>query len=158
MATTALTVASMLPAPPRPEATFTFPELQVFTRIPPKHHGVASVGGMVVVFDTHSLGREPIIEGAFYVAESQHPPAGMSWEQFLQHESARPASEPRGQLVTRRRVVRTLRCASGQDRWWLVQPSGFSDGPICGWALGHNFVGKVVGIYQPAPLQLREAN
>jgi hypothetical protein len=34
--------------------------------------------------------------------------------------------------------------------------SGFRDGPIHNWAIGHNFVGKVAGIYRPEGLEVRQ--
>lgn len=134
---------------PQEEAT----RLKIFREIPRYHHEVAVLLGMVVVYETDSLFRDSVQDGGLYVTESQYPVAGMRWESWLRYEvedeDRHRRAQPRSPLKTSRTVVKAVRCPSGKDLWWLRLPSGFSDGPIHGWSIGHNFVGKVVGIYAP---------
>jgi hypothetical protein len=125
--------------------------LPVFASIPAYHHDVAVLHGMVVVYDTDTLAKEGVQEGSFYVKETQYPVAGMRWESWLrlecedQHRDRR--AQPRSPLKTRREVVQAVRL---RGSWFLRLASGFNDGPVEEWSLGHDFVGKVVGVYDPS--------
>jgi len=133
------------------KANFSFEHLRIFERIPDHHHGVVALAGRVVVFETDTLFREGVVDGALYVAESQHPVSGMSWEAWLSYEvedksrRARPSSP----LHVTRQVVQ-MRRRPDEDLWYRRLASGFSDGPIHDWAAGFGLIGKVVGIYHPA--------
>lgn len=146
------------PAPaPLPE--FHPASLKVFRSIPAYHHGIVALRGAVIVYETDTLYREGVQDGSFYVVESQYPPANMAWESWLwaecEDEHKHRRAQPRSPLKTSREVVQAIRCPGGEDRWWYRLPSGFTDGPIQGWSIGHNFVGKVAGIYRPEGLEPR---
>lgn len=128
---------------------FTFDDLRVFTSIPEHHHDVTALLGLVVVYDTDTLCREDIQEGALYVVEDHRPVGGMSWEIYDRLNREHGPREPRVRIKTSRRVIRAVRCEHDPGLWWQVLPSGHRDGPIYDWAMAHNFVGKVVGIYRP---------
>lgn len=159
MATTALVIADPQPRLPAVEDRFDLTELQIFERIPERGHGVAVLRGLVVVYETNSIHYEGIVEGAFYVRERQRPAAGMVWDSWLRREweDRTPRIQPRAMLCIDREVVRAIRWP-GPDDWAVRLASGHVDGPYFDWAFGTDFVGKVVGIYQPAPFKLREAN
>lgn len=122
-------------------------KLESFARIPPGFD-VVPLSGMAAVFNPK---WSDIIEGRYYVVESQQPTGGMSWHLYDEHvlRCDRDGS-PRTLLKTTRRVVQAIRRENTGTAWWFVHESGFSDGPIKDWAVGHNIVGEVVGIYQPA--------
>jgi hypothetical protein len=152
----ALALSTQLPAAP-PRSDFDLQDLRLFDRIPEFHHDIVALDGMVVVYDTYILGCEGVQDGSFYVIEHQYPVAGMRWESWLQFEwddeHRKRRAQPRSPLKTSREVIRAVRCPSGEDRWWFKLASGFSDGPIHGWSVGHNFVGKVVGLFHPNPVE-----
>lgn len=152
MTSTALVRRGEVTAPPKPEP-FTLPDLRVFSTIPEYHHGIVTLRGAVVVYATDTLYREGLVDGGFYVVERQHTPCGMNWRRWLLLELADEHVERRAQpfspLTTSREVVQLVRCPGDGDRWWQRLPSGFSDGPLEGWCIGNNIVGKVVGLYAP---------
>lgn len=115
--------------------------LRSFDSIPPPFD-VVPLGGMVAVYDPRWF---DIVEGRFYVVESQHPPGGMGWETYDDH--VRRYEGPRTLLKTTRRVIRAARREHTGDAWWFIHERGSADGPIKDWAAGHNIVGEVVGIY-----------
>lgn len=150
-----MTATSLVPADqPIPDLqlddeAFSFDDMRVFTSIPEHHHDVVALGGIVAVYETDTLCREPIRDGAFYVVESQYPVGGMSWQSWLDLETAHgsPRAQPHTPLKTRRRVIKAV---WRKDRWWHALPSGFHDGPFDEWAVAFSFVGKVAGVYQPS--------
>lgn len=137
----------------RPADTeFDFSGFQVFTTVPDhRDYGIVALRGMVIVYDERPLHQEGIIEGAFYVRESQRPRSGMSWELWLQHErnDQQRRVGPAGPLAIRREVVQAIHWPS-DDEWAVRLPSGHVDGPYYDWAFGTDFIGKVAGIYLPA--------
>lgn len=142
-----------------PDAGFDLHGLRIFTSIPDhRDFGIAALMGMVAVYDEKLLHTEGIIEGGFYVRESQHPHSGLGWEGWLQHElrDSSPRSQPRSPLKTRREVVRAIRWPY-KEQWSLRLSSGYVDGPYHDWAFGSDFVGRVVGIYHPAGMAPRTA-
>jgi len=131
-------------------------QLRVFTRIPKHHHDVTALLGLVLVYETDTLCRDGLEEGALYVVESQHPVAGMSWETYDRFNLKRDPREGRVRLETKRRVVRLIRPERDPKHWYHVLPSGWHDGPfIDEWRAAQDFVGKVVGIYVPGGLEGR---
>ncbi len=120
------------------------PSLSVFDHVP-KGHDVVPLGGLVAIFD--SQWRE-IEEGRYYVVESQAPVSGMGWEAYDQFNEGHAPGEPRVRIKTSRYVIRAVRRPTTGNAWWFVLESGFHDGPIADWAVGHNVVGEVVGIYR----------
>lgn len=158
MSANAISIIQGAAVTPSPE--FHPANLKVFRSIPSRHHDIVVLRGAVIVYETDTLCREGVQDGAFYVLESQHPAANMQWESWLRREcedgDKHRRAQPKSPLTTRRKVIQALRCPSGEDRWWHRLPSGFTDGPIHGWSIGHNFVGKVVGIYCPERLEVRQ--
>lgn len=154
----ALAVVPRLPAPVDQPEGFQLHGLRVFNRIPAHHHGVVVLRGAVVVYETDSLCREPIQEGGFYVVERQNPRAGRSWTAWLKDElcDADGRGGPRSRLSTSREVIQAVRLVRhGHDpKWWYRLPSGFHDGPLQDWAVGLDFIGKVVGLYIPEAKQV----
>lgn len=151
MTARAVVTASPLPAVlPPPADSFSLSDLRLFTSIPKYHHDVAALLGLVVVYETDTLYREGVIEGALYVVENQHPVGGMSWETYDEFNRRHGPREPRVRIKTSRRVIRAARRGNGPDNWFQVQPSGYPDGPYYDWAVCQNMVGKVVGIYSPS--------
>ncbi|WP_126174355.1 hypothetical protein [Altericroceibacterium xinjiangense] len=148
MNATALASAASLPVLIAAKEDFSFNGMRIFTSIPDYHYDVAALRGMVIVYDRECLSRDPIKEGNFYVVESQYPVGGMSWEMWLELERGDRTSraQPSSPLRTRREVVEAVR---RDGRWWHRLPSGFHDGPFQEWAVAHQMVGKVVGLYRP---------
>lgn len=111
---------------------------------------VVPLGGLVAIFDRDTLRREEITEGAYYVRERQRPRASMPWSNWLALETqdATPRSGPASPLQIEREVVRAIRWRCG-DQWALQSAEGYTDGPFYDWAFGHDFIGKVIGLYQP---------
>ena len=141
----ALAVANSTPITVADEFEAGAATLRSFDRVPPPFD-VVPLGGMVAVFDPR---WSNIVEGRFYVIESQRPVGGMSWETYDQFNRAHGPGEPRVRIATTRRVIRAVRKERTGDDWWFIQENGFADGPIMDWAAGHNIVGEVVGIYRP---------
>jgi hypothetical protein len=135
-----------------PAAGFELSGLSIFTAIPEHRHGIVAMRGMVVVYATDLIGREGIIEGAFYVRESQRPPSCLPWATWLREavadEAQRRVVGPLSPLTIRREVVQTIRWPRHDD-WAVRLESGWVDGPYHDWAFGHDLIGKVVGIYHP---------
>lgn len=144
------TPAPIANLPAEAPADFGLLDLRIFDSIPRHNHDVVVLRGIVAVYATDVIGREGILENAYYVRESQHPYSGMSWDQWLrlEVEDRRPRSQPRGALRTRRQVVRAIRWPRTGD-WALRLESGTVDGPYHDWAFGADLIGKVVGIYRP---------
>lgn len=149
MGNTAIAIRSSLPAQPDP---FDLPTLRRFDAVP-DHCGVTALRGAVVVYDPDHIHREGVIDGAFYVVESQHPPSHMEWRRWLDHEIADEHVDRRAQpfspLDTRRRVVQLVRHPKLAGHWLRRESSGFSDGPYPDWSICFGTVGKVVGLYAP---------
>lgn len=144
-------VSTALALPAQEPEGFTLPEMRVFTSIPDCHYyGIATLRGAVVVYED-CLGREGVIEGAFYVVEDQNAPSGLTFDRWLQGEweGAARRAQPFSPLKISRRVVQLVRCEGMDGHWWQHQSSGFSDGPYPDWSVCFNLVGKVVGIYAP---------
>lgn len=127
-----------------------FAALRVFSTVPEDHHDVAICLGMVLVYETDTLTRDGIEDGALYVVEDQRPPSGMSWEIYDRLNRSFWPDQPRVRLKTTRRVVRAVKRIGDPEQWWQVQSSGYRDGPFAGIYVAQNMVGKVVGIYRPA--------
>lgn len=128
---------------------FGFNDLRVFTSIPEHHHDVTTLLGLVIVYETDALCREGVKEGGLYVVESQQPVGGMTWDIYDRLNRERGPREPRARIKTSRRVIRAVRCDHDPELSWQILPSGYRDGPFHDWAMAHDFVGKVVGIYRP---------
>lgn len=108
---------------------------------------VVSLAGMVAVY---SSCWSEITEGNYYVTESQRPPGGMTWQAYDEHvRRYETEGWPRTHLETKRRVIRATRRKHTGNAWWFIHERGSADGPIKDWAVGHNIVGEVVGIYRP---------
>lgn len=122
------------------------PPLRSFGRVPPSF-GTVPLSGMVAIYDPRWF---EIAEGRFYVVESQHPPGGMGWQTYDEHTRRYDRDGGhRTLLKTERRVIRAMRRPATGTAWWFIQESGFADGPIHDWAVGHNVIGEVVGMYRP---------
>ncbi|MBH1944429.1 hypothetical protein I5L01_09305 [Erythrobacter sp. YJ-T3-07] len=142
----ALAVATSKLAMPNGEFSSGTHALRIFDRVP-SGHDVVPLCGMVAV--SHPKWLE-MVEGGFYVVETQHPPGGMVWQTYDEHVQRYDMDGgPRTLLKTSRRVIRAVRREATGDAWWFIHESGFADGPIKAWAVGHNVVGEVVGIYRP---------
>lgn len=141
--------AGLVPPQPAPEG-FNLAGLRAFASVP-EHCGVTTLRGAVVVYDPDHIHREGVIEGAFYVIESQRPPSSMDYARWLEEErhGASRRAQPLSPLTTSRRIVQMVRLAERPDWWWHRLPSGFHDGPLEDWSIGFNVVGKVVGLYAP---------
>jgi len=151
MASTALTVVTHLPAVPPPTTDFDLHGLRIFTSVPDhRDYGIVALHGMVVIYDERPICMEGVLEGAFYVRESQYPVSGMPWDSWLRAEwdDRTPRIQPRSRLKIRREVVQAMRWPYA-DNWSVRLSSGYVDGPYHDWAFGHDFLGKVVGLYQP---------
>lgn len=107
----------------------------------PAGHGVAILGGEVVVYDEQSLGIDGLQAGAFYVVEYQRPHERMSWQLHQQHDCQR--------VEARREVIRAEPSRQLPDHWAMRHASGSSSGPICENNLAEMILGRVVGIYRP---------
>jgi hypothetical protein len=131
---------------------FDFTGFQVFTSVPDHPEcGIVALNGMVVIYDTRPRFQEGVIEGAFYVRETQRPQSRLMWETWLNLEwnDRTPRSGPRGPLSIRREVVQAIRWPYPDD-WALRLSTGHVDGPFVDWAFDIDLIGKVVGIYLPA--------
>lgn len=154
-------MASRAVALPEPTASLCGDRLPTIYRIPPWHGVVAATArddcslvseGEVIVFDEHD---HELIEGGIYVLEWQHPIGGASWETARRLDIRR--------IDTRRIVCRLTRRATGTPGWWIhplraaVLRSSpivyISDGPYDDCNLHDVMLGRVVGLYQPAPLK-----
>ncbi|XAP76978.1 hypothetical protein ABC955_10280 [Citromicrobium bathyomarinum] len=142
----ALAIADRAIASPEDEFAPGAYSLRSFDHVP-ESFDVVPLRGMVALADPRWY---EIAEGRYYVIETQHPPGGMGWETFDDCVRRRGSDGgPRPLLKTSRRVVRAVRRTATGDAWWFIHESGFADGPIKAWAVGHNVVGEVVGIYRP---------
>lgn len=139
----ALAIPCGAPAPTQNDFATGAAKLRSFDRVPPPFD-VVPLGGVVAVYDPRWF---DIVEGRYYVVESQNPPGGMGWQAYDDH--VRRYDGPRTLLKTTRRVIRAIRREQTGDAWWFVHERGSADGPIKDWAAGHNVVGEVVGIYRP---------
>lgn len=158
MASTALAIAK--PSALVAESPgFDFADMRIFTSVPAHDfYDVVALRGAVVVMDRSLIGREGILEGALYVRESQRPHACMQWGHWLRVEldqgEVHRRAGPVGPLKTRREVVQATRWLRDdgrpKDNWAVRLASGFVDGPYYDWSFGHDFIGKVVGIYRPS--------
>lgn len=136
---------------PRGDEGFDFSGLRRFTAVPDhRDFGIVALRGMVIVYDETPLSCEGIIEGAFYVRESQRPRSLMSWETWLKRErdDLDRRVGPVSPLQIRREVVQAVRWPRG-GHWALRLASGFTDGPYYDHAFGLDLIGKVAGIYLP---------
>lgn len=129
-------------------------DLRIFDHIPDhRDYGIVALRGLVVIYDVKPLHTEGVIEGAFYVREHQYPRACRPWQDWLRSEwdERDRRAGPYSPLVITREVVRAIRWPRpGETNNWAARlASGFIDGPYYDWCFGHNFVGKVVGIYRP---------
>lgn len=142
-----------LPAsPPWDDEGFSSAGLRVYDCTPEHHHGIVSLRGNVVVYETDGICREGFIEdGGLYVIERQYPPASKPYEAWLRIEmkTASRLAQPYSRLSTSREVVRLIRHPRMANHWAYRLPSGFCDGPFADWAVALPMIGKVVGIYQP---------
>jgi hypothetical protein len=149
----ALAIASRPLAVLDQEADFHLHGIRVFTSIPKRGHDVVVLRGSVIVYDTDAHHYGETEDGGFYVVERQRPPSLMPWESWLKHElrDAGRCAGPISRLVTTREVIQAVRIErkSCDSTWHYRLPGGFCDGPLYDWAVGMDFVGKVVGIYKP---------
>lgn len=148
----ALALSASVPAVRPPEDEFDPQDFRVFTSIPDhRDFGIVALRGLVVIYDETPLHTEGIIEGAFYVREHQRPTSGI-WDDWLRREwdDRDRRHGPNVPLKVSREVVRAVRYPRS-DHWAVRLASGFTDGPYHDWWFGRDFVGKVVGIYSPAP-------
>ena len=130
---------------------FEFPDMRIFDTIPiHDDYDVVAVRGAVAVLDRVIVRREGVLDGSFYVRESQRTPACMPWDDWHRRELEDQSHgvRLRSRLKIRREVVRAIRWPHG-DCWALRLASGFVDGPYHDWAFGSDLIGKVVGIYRP---------
>jgi len=126
-----------------PTAFGEIPNLAVFRAIPHRHD-VATLNGMVVVYDIDAFRWDGGLEdGGYYVIEHQHPRAGMGWETHRRFECKR--------LDVRREVVRAFRRPEViGNLWWYghaYRAGPWADGPMEDFNLTDMIVGKVVGVY-----------
>lgn len=149
-----------------PEVDADLNKLEIFTKIPPYHYiGIVAVeqngtllkAGEVAVYDTSTVCSEGWIDGALYAVEHQNPRAGMSWEMWWDYGEKYGG---RSAIVTSRSVRLLKRHPKMPDHWVLhpIAPRDalgcymMSDGPIPQWLLGERLLGRIIGIYNPAPL------
>lgn len=132
------------------EAAFDLTNLRIFTSVPDHpDFGIVALRGMVVVYDERPLQQEGVVEGAFYVREGQRPRSGLTWQTWLNLESARRNDVgPAAPLAIRREVVKAIHWPHA-ERWSVRLASGHVDGPYDDATFGSDFIGKVVGIYLP---------
>ena len=134
-----------------PDDGFDLKSLRRFTSVP-EHpdFGIVALRGMVIIYDEAALHREDVIEGAYYVRESQRPHSMLAWEKWLQREWEKRTRRagPAGPLQTRREVVQAVRWPRG-EHLALRLASGFTDGPYKDRWFGVDLIGKVIGIYLP---------
>ena len=144
-----------LPAIQANEEGFSLHDLRVFRSIPEHGHDVVALRGEVIVYDTDAHQHGEIEDGGFYVVERQRPRSNMPWANWLNLELRDAAGRggPFSQLVTSREVIQAVRLKRGsnEERWFYRLAGGFCDGPLYDWAVGMDFIGKVVGIYRPGP-------
>lgn len=134
-----------------PEADFNLQDLRIFTSVPDhRDYGIATLRGLVLIYDEKPLHVEGIIEGAYYVRESQRPHACRPYRDWLESEleGCRNKERIRVPLKISREVVQAIRWPYAED-WAVRLSSGHVDGPYYDWAWGTDFIGKVVGIYLP---------
>lgn len=130
---------------------FVLADLRIYDSIPPyPYYGIAALRGMVAVYETDVIAREGIIEGCYYVRETQRPVACMDWRRWLDLELDDRSRRigPRSPLEIRREVVRAMRWRD-DDHWAVRLESGVVDGPYQHWAFGLDLIGKVTGLYMP---------
>lgn len=145
-----------LPANSNDADEFDFSGIRIFAHVPDHRDlGIVALKGIVAVYDIKPLYSEGIVEGAFYVRESQSPAGCRPWQDWLAdewEERGRRRAGPTSPLITRREVVRAVRYrrSDQEDNWAARLSSGFTDGPYYDWWFGRDFVGKVVGIYRPS--------
>ncbi len=126
------------------------PQLSAFDVVPEHGYGVVIMRGQVIVYDSEALHREAVIEGEYYVAESQRPPGNMpliNWLRLEQRDEVR--AQPYSPLKTERQVVQLVRRGIGPDNWFQRLVGGYGDGPYYDATIGNNLVGRVVGIFRP---------
>ena len=156
-----MSALAVLPAPRRLPATlddaeeFDFSGLRIYAHVPDhRDFGIVALKGIVAVYDVKPLHSEGIVEGAFYVRESQRPACARDWQDWLRDEwnDRDRRAGPNAPLTVTREVVRAVRWSRSDrdtDNWAARLASGFTDGPYYDWWFGRDFIGKVVGIYQP---------
>ena len=105
----------------------------------------------MIVYDEDPIHREGVIEGSYYVRESQRPHSMLAWEAWLKREWEERLNHvgPVGRLQIRREVVQAVRWPRS-EHWALRLASGFTDGPYKDCWFGLDLIGKVVGIYLPS--------
>lgn len=130
-------------------APLSFGELERFRTVPQgRDFDVATVMGLVVVFDRKPIFSEGIVEGRLYVRENQRSPGGAPWDAWLKLELERSeGGRPSSQLITSREVVQAVVHPAGGPAFRLA--NRFVDGPYREWAYGLDVIGKVIGLYEP---------
>lgn len=138
-----------------PSNDFDLNDLRIFDSVPDhRDYGIVALQGLVVIYNISPIRREGIIDGAFYVRESQRPASCRSWQDWLRDEwdDRDRKVGPNSPLTITREVVQAVRWprrGKEADNWAVRLASGFTDGPYYDWWFGRDFVGKVVGIYRP---------
>ena len=149
----ALAITSSVPATLDHAQDFHLHDLRVFTSIPKHGYDVVVLRGAVIVYDTDAHRDGKTEDGAFYVVERQRTPSMMPWGNWLTLELRDGAGRggPFSPLKTSREVIQAVRLKRGtnEERWFYRLAGGFCDGPLCDWAVGLDFIGRVVGIYRP---------
>lgn len=127
--------------------------LKVF-RLVPCRHGVAVLEGLVLIYDEEEVRRFEMEEGALYVIEHQRMPPGMHPESYHRQSLDHLRRRDRAiQLQTEREVVRIARWARDPECWQYTRADGFTEYPLYEWGLASMIVGRVVGLYAPAPAE-----
>lgn len=152
--TQAVALRASLPQVADPVDDFDVQDLRIFDHIPDHpDYGIVALRGSALIYDISPIHSEGIVEGAFYVRESQRPVACRPWQDWLRDEweDRDRRAGPNVPLAVTREVVRAVRWprAKEVDNWAVRLASGFTDGPYYDWWFGRDFVGKVVGIYRP---------
>lgn len=132
-------------------AAFDLSSMRVFTSVPEGSSvGIATLRGMVVIYDERPLHEEGVVAGAFYVREKQQPRSCRAWVSWLSDEWENRSSHvgPASPLTIRREVVMAIRWPNEGD-WSVRLSGGHVDGPYHDWAFGRDFIGKIVGVYLP---------
>jgi hypothetical protein len=133
------------------DAGFDLSRMRIFTSVPEGSYiGIATLRGMVVIYDERPLHEEGVVAGAYYVRERQQPRSCRTWVSWLSDEWENRGSQagPASPLTIRREAVKAIRWPNEED-WSVRLPGGHVDGPYHDWAFGRDFVGKIVGVYLP---------
>ena len=83
----AVAIRASVPQTIDPTDDFNLQDLRIFSSIPDhRDWGIVAMKGIVVVYDRTPLYQEGVVEGAFYVRESQSPAGCRPWQDWLADE------------------------------------------------------------------------